>query len=855
MRGTASLHAAREILGHVGYRDDALVEEYPVWVSKASGVMRADLVAFAQPFPRDMSTAVVVVHLAGSEPARRVAQTLGAPFVLTPNSEGFYLSIAKSDELEIWDTVSLESPTEVQQWLKPEAAWAVKAGLRQLPLFDVPVDFLARAKARGSERLGPIIGDALGSAVEALSSDDMTALAGPARAHQQAARLVIGALTALVIRDADVQEGIQSLKRPPFVSEAVATAASMHPETFDWLWSASPAEVGILDDLTDQLGQSIDYRSMDPAILSLVYEQALVDDEDRRRLGIHYTPPELAARMLDSLPVEFIDPQHRHVLDPACGSGSLLVAAHERLHKLQPQNWSAAVRHQDLKVHLRGQDIDPFATGIAQLALLLKAQPAGNGWSIDTVDTLRTSDLRPRPRIIVMNPPWKFTSRRHRGQRADDFLRWAADELVPGGLLGAIVPTSWLSADNSRKTRERIRSEFEVFEIWRLPESTFEQSSQSPSVILARKREAEADEGKRVVRHIRDQELRPFLVGDPPLTNAVVGDLSAELPRAMPTPTFANEVCPLEEMAMIRSGQQRHRKHPYREDGVWYLRSIKDVDPYGSVETDKLKRAHFPDDFAGNRGKDVIDKRKILVPAMKNPGNPWRFKAALDLIGVSCTNNIRCVAPFDQSDDDLLYAILAIFGSGFASAYTAHAGLDRHITAPVMRTFPVPQSRTSIRHLGRLGHAANRNAQRPRNLVKILREIEDAVWDAYGPDEYFRTQAVRLLSGHLAPEQSVRYSVSNPPSKQGTSTMRRVGAVLDTEQERVRIWISGITPDDGHLMEMPPRMPGWIVRSGATFDASGIDTLQDIADASFEFQPMSWKLLDLDDSSPEPQLP
>ena len=223
MGATATLQTAREILGHIGYGDNVLIEEYPVWVSEPPEVLRADLVAFAQPYPRDMSTAVVVVHLAGREPAQRVAQTLGAPFVLTPNSEGFYLSVAKPDELKFWETVSLESVAEVQQWLRPEAARQVKAGLRQLPLFDVPVDFLARAKARGSDQLGPIVGEALQSAVEALSSEDKTASEGPTRAHQEAARLVIGALTALVIRDADPPGGDEELKGSPPAGEVAWT--------------------------------------------------------------------------------------------------------------------------------------------------------------------------------------------------------------------------------------------------------------------------------------------------------------------------------------------------------------------------------------------------------------------------------------------------------------------------------------------------------------------------------------------------------------------------------------------------------------------------------------------------------
>ena len=95
-----------------------------------------------------------------------------------------------------------------------------------------------------------------------------------------------------------------------------------------WLKDASDSERSILHDLTYKLGLGIDYRSMAPAILSQVYEQALVDDDIQHELGIYYTPPALAARMLDSLPVELIDPKDRHVLDPACGSGTLLVAAH-----------------------------------------------------------------------------------------------------------------------------------------------------------------------------------------------------------------------------------------------------------------------------------------------------------------------------------------------------------------------------------------------------------------------------------------------------------------------------------------------------------------------------------------------
>lgn len=597
--------------------------------------------------------------------------------------------------------------------------------------------------------------------------------------------------------------------------------------------------------LTDRLSNGIDYRSLDPTILSLVYEQALVDEDDRRKLGIHYTPPDLAARVLDCLPIELVNPADRNVLDPACGSGSLLVAAHERLSKLQPPDWSLDARHQDLQVHLHGYDVDHFATEIARLALLLKAQPAGNGWSINTANSLDIDASRARPQIIVMNPPWKLDAKGQRRQRADEFMAWAAAALQPGGLLGAIIPTSWLSADNSSATRKRIRDEFEIFELWRLPEGTFSTSQQAPSVLFARKGKAAGS--KRIVRQVWQRELKPFLDSHPPLAYFAVGDSSTPLSQMMPRPAFEECWSPLKEIALIRSGQQRLRGSKDRGDGIPYLAKFSEVAPYGTTRDAPLWRLRFPDDFQTSRGESVIEHHKVLVSAARSANNPWRFRVAVDPIGVACSNSVRCVAPHDQSDDDLLYALLAILGSGFASAYAGSFGVDRNIPASLLSSFPVPMDKSAVQRIGILGRKASRVAQDAPALRRVLDEIEDAVWHAYGVDKSFRTRATRLLSGHRAPEGRVRYAQSAHAAAQSKSMMRRIGAVLAVEGVKVRIWINGITPDEGVVLEVPPRMPGWLVRPGATFDARRIDSIEDIAHASFEFQPKSWETLNFGD--------
>ena len=852
-----ALARARDLLRVVGYQREELREDYPVLVPELGRVESAGLVAFSRSAPQDMSTAVIVAHFTGIERAHEVARALGAPYVLTPKNGRFDLSIAKPDELTRWCTVDEKSVSEVKKWLSPSTATRIKAGLRQLPLFNIPVDFLADAKTKSSEHLGPIVGEALSEASAALttsSADAATEKAEKARTHLEAARLVVGALTVLVIRDTDGEDGEVASGARSDAEAAIDAAATKHPAAFKWLEDASDSEQRILRDLTYKLGLGIDYRSMAPAILSQVYEQALVDDDIQHELGIYYTPPALAARMLDSLPVELIDPKDRYVLDPACGSGTLLVAAHDRLSRLQPHDWSLDARHQDLRMHFRGHDTDRFATEIARLALLLKAQPAGNGWTIETVNTLEVDTLPHTPRIIVMNPPWKFTSQDKRHQKATDFMNWAARKLAQGGLLGAIVPTSWLSSDNSRDTRDRIRKQFEIFELWRLPASTFPKSQQAPTVLLARKKNNSRTGGKRIVRQIWGHELKPFCRGEPPGANFVVEDSSAALSDVLAPPTLNEPVCALDEVAIVRSGQQPRRGADDRDDGnILYLAKFRHVTPYGHTDRSRLQRRRFPDDFQNARGEAVLDRPKVLASAARSADNPWRLRVAVDLLGVACTNSIRCIAPRDESDHDLLYALLAILGSGFASAYAACHGIDRNIPAPLMQSFPVPTSRSSIDRLGKLGREASRAALKTSALGGVLHRIEEAVWQAYGANETFRTQAVRLLAGHTAPQDIVRYPDVGSAAEGGMSHVPRLGAVLEVKSgSRVRIWINGVTPRDGVTIEVPPRMPGWMVRQGATFDARRIDSVDDIAGASFELQPMSWQLLDLEGGTADP---
>jgi len=848
---TLPLAGAREVLSIAGYGDDVIDSNYPVWLGRDRGVAHADLVAFARPAPKDMSTAVITVTSGDVEGAVDIARVIGVPYFLIAGNQGLDLWVADRIRPMRWrEALTPADIPGLSEWLRPAAALTTKIGLRQLPLFDIPVNLLANARSDSADQLAPIVAAALQAASDSLPTPtNGDRKAGRRLLHHSAARLVVGALTVLVMRDRDSHE-----TPPPDPSALIDRVVEEHPSTFGWFEDSSSDERSILEAIVKDLGAGINYTSLDPSILSQVYEQALVDDDDRKHLGIHYTPPSLATRLVTDLPVEIVAPEDRHVLDPSCGSGTLLIAAHDRLRDLQPTNWALEERHRDLAVHLHGYDTDPFASEIARLTLLLHAQPAGNGWRIDELDTRQQPPPDPPPKLIVTNPPWRYHADRRRIQMADDFVRWSMSALAPGGLLGILLPVSWLSADNSAETRRTLSDQFDVFEIWRLPEGTFATSHVATAALLARKRDGLGGTGARVVRQVDRRTLSRFLAGEPARESYLHTGGEVPLQLTAPPPLVRKPTTQLGELANILSGPQPLKGISDGRRGTPYLNHFGDVLPYATVSAEQLWHVAFPDDFESSWGASIVGKRKILASAARSSNSPWRFRVAIDTLGVAVRNSVRGIAPYDQGDDELLYALLIIVGSAFASTFARGFGGDRNIPAKVLPSMPIPTSRATLGKLARLGHQATALAAEPRMLGKHLTAAERVVWDAYGVDESDRKLASAFFAGHLAPERTMRYPEPQPPAPPGPSTLRRIGAVLDVSDTDLRLWVNGITQDDGVTIPLPVRMPGWLARPGATFDVTGVERVEDLATGCYQFQPMAWRDIDYDKVDPAPLL-
>lgn len=106
---------------------------------------------------------------------------------------------------------------------------------------------------------------------------------------------------------------------------------------------------------------TFNFHEVDEDILKGVYQE-LIDLDTRHALGEYYTPDWLCQRVLQ----EFDLKEGKRVLDPACGSGSFLIAAVHRFRELNPK-----ISVEEINASIYGIDIHPLSVQIAKTNMLL----------------------------------------------------------------------------------------------------------------------------------------------------------------------------------------------------------------------------------------------------------------------------------------------------------------------------------------------------------------------------------------------------------------------------------------------------------------------------------------------------
>ncbi|MFQ5872199.1 MAG: Eco57I restriction-modification methylase domain-containing protein [Dehalococcoidia bacterium] len=183
-----------------------------------------------------------------------------------------------------------------------------------------------------------------------------------------------------------------------------AFATLFASDIFDWWQDAErlPDPRPLAEALTETiLGVlSFNFAGLEGDVLGELY-QAYFDPETRLALGEFYTPPEVVEFILDQVGYIGEATDRGRLLDPACGSGTFLVAALRRyLAAHQNQDPSTVLSRLVGGLHIVGLDVNPFATLLAQVNYAAQLLPTyarairQGHFAIHSLPVYRTDSLR-----------------------------------------------------------------------------------------------------------------------------------------------------------------------------------------------------------------------------------------------------------------------------------------------------------------------------------------------------------------------------------------------------------------------------------------------------------------------------
>lgn len=872
-------------LTEIGYSKPtgSTVLNYEFIVDRNEQPWKTDLMAFGDPQRFDISTSCIAVQWWPNGGDKSVAlqslRHIGAPIAL----------FATPDQVEIW-SVSSESETIRQPkeaWsydrlsgyfsdhkrdLAPHSVLQAKKGERQLTFFDIDSSLETFARQATQETLAEQFMETIATVPHTI------------RQHypKELTRVVISVLAARILQDKlieypdlqvrDIESLLQTLQTrfPNYFTDITSDIKEIGYETLNLLYQ------GLLGGFT--------FRSLTNDMLAYFYENVFVDKQLQRELGIYYTPRYITERILKHLPIEDLPPEDRAVLDGTCGSGNMLLAAYDRLSKLLPVRWSLEKCHNYLLDHILGIDVDPFACEIARLSLLLYDLPMGDSWQVEKADVFHVMPAQifnKKPTIIVSNPPFEHLSTEgKRIQIAAEVLKKYLDWLPANGLLGIIVPLTFLNNASVLNVRKRLLTECDILEVWHLLQGAVSHWSTSTAIILARKLpEKEYNTGNDLTRVIEvigtdRQEFEHF---DYPTFSYVVPQLRwLKHPRFSMDSSVIDPTCdsinqrfsPIHEnYAFLADGvkpgpRARPTHFSYRPTGdinrktLYNNRDGKKLEPYRiDWKSQHYRYIKYPGNLERPREEWHFEQPiKVIFNSIRNSGGPWHFYAAIDKDKLIPTENFCYALSTTEASAE---EITSVLNSSVANAWYASRYQGSNINLTLLKQLPFPtfdkKQKERIRHL--VKSITNLKKQIQNTALEKIRsyilELDKIVFDAYELSQEERQQLTEWIETSPRPRPGVEWTDASNyqarPQKQSYQGRRWIltGEVKSINNEKQSL---SIQIDDREIeIPIPSGMPGWVLRPYVVFEATVPWHQADNEDLSamtwLDFEPLGYDYL------------
>lgn len=268
---------------------------------------------------------------------------------------------------------------------------------------------------------------------------------------------------------------------------------------------------------------------------------------------------------------------------------------------------------------------------------------------------------------------------------------------------------------------------------------------------------------------------------------------------------------------------------------------------YAPVDPGLLTRVRYPQEFnwRPDDGSRYL-RPKVIVSGVRNPDIAWRLKVLPDLDGGIIPRDSMSVVIPEHSERAQVYALCAVLGSSLASCWIDTLNAGRSITVAMLKGMPIPAAGDVWVELARAGERAVSEAARGTLGSEELVAIDRLVVAAYGLPSQAFTVLAEHFAGVPAPEGAARYPSPTPDvgckQKEQGAVSRTFGTVLELAEDRVKLWISGVTSEDGEWGDIPASFPGSQLQPGATFNVEIVG--RDVAHARFTYQSESYLNLD-----------
>lgn len=217
-----------------------------------------------------------------------------------------------------------------------------------------------------------------------------------------------------------------------------------------------------------------------------------------QKLGAFYTPTYLARSIVEKVIKEshIEDKEKISILDPACGSGEFLV---EALRQLKTLGFAG-------KVKVYGWDVSSVAINIANFVLHFEKEEWNDSLELHIEEHDSVVHDWPNVDIVFMNPPYSSWEQLNDEQRqsvkelmpkgkpnlSGVFYLKAVNALKENGIIGCVMPTSFLINDSTKELRKVSKEKVMPFYIGRLGSFVFQRAFVDVCVIMAKVR-ADAD--------------------------------------------------------------------------------------------------------------------------------------------------------------------------------------------------------------------------------------------------------------------------------------------------------------------------------------------------------------------------